>query len=57
MAIEKKKEKNLHSSRNKVAGTQTETKNDVQTRYQQDFNRYQAQIEKTRQVFESAEVA
>jgi len=56
MAIEKK-EKNSHSSRSNVPGVQPEVKNDVQTRYQQDFNRYQAQIEKTRQVFESAEAA
>lgn len=53
----KKKEKKSQSSRVTTNSVQSEQKNDVQTRYHQDLSRYQAQIEKTRQVFESAEAA
>lgn len=47
MAFENK-DKNASVSRNNSVA---HPHKDVQKRYQQDFNRYQAQIEKTRQVF------
>ncbi|CAN5174083.1 hypothetical protein BH11CYA1_BH11CYA1_11410 [soil metagenome] len=56
MAI-KKKENKSYSLGAKLPSAQPEQQDDVQSRYQQDFSRYQAQIEKTRRVFEGAEAA
>lgn len=53
----KKKEKKSQSSRVIVSNVQVQQKNDVQTRYHQDLSRYHAQIERTRQVFQSGEAA
>lgn len=56
MAVKKKENKSYARGAN-LPNAQSEQKDDVQSRYQQDFNRYQAQIERTRRVFESAEAA
>lgn len=56
MAVNKK-EKKSYSLGAKLPSAQSEQQDDVQSRYQQDFSRYQAQIEKTRRVFESSEAA
>ena len=56
MATNKKENKSYARGAN-LPKAQPEQKDDVQSRYQQDFNRYQAQIEKTRRVFESSEAA
>ncbi len=56
MAVNKKENKSYSLGAN-LPSAQTEQKDDVQSRYQQDFNRYQAQIEKTRRVFENSEAA
>jgi hypothetical protein len=56
MAVNEKENKSYSLGTN-LPNAQPEQKDDVQSRYQQDFNRYQAQIEKTRRVFESSDAA
>lgn len=56
MAVNKKENKSYSLGAN-LPSAPSEQKDDVQSRYQQDFNRYQAQIEKTRRVFEGSEAA
>ncbi|MFA6207949.1 MAG: hypothetical protein WCT03_10090 [Candidatus Obscuribacterales bacterium] len=56
MAV-KKKENKSYALGAQLPCAQSEQKDDVQSRYQQDFSRYQAQIERTRRVFEGSEAA